>query len=250
MKKKINVLGLFLFFLLIVSCASKKNVVYFQGVSEISSLYELNIPKIQSNDILAISVSSSNIKATEPFNQQSIYASNVNPNSPYKSVYIVGADGNIDFPILGKVYLLGKTRNEAIQYMKELLSEYIVDPGVNIQYTNFKVSVIGEVKQPGSFVIQNERITIFEALALAGDLTINGVRKEVYVIREVNGVRNVYVVDLTAKEILDSPVYYLAQNDVVYVMPNQSKIQSSVINYPVFISVAGILISVVALLIK
>lgn len=144
--------------------------------------------------------------------------------------------------------LNGLTRTQAIELFKQKLQPYIVNPGVNINYVNFKVSVIGEVSKPGAYTLPNERLTILEALALAGDLTIQGVRENVMVIREIDGVKTTYRIDLTKREALDSPVYYLAQNDVVYVQPNQSKMQSSVVNYTVFISIAGIIISVLSVL--
>lgn len=247
-----NFLGFLLFGgLLLSACASKTDVIYFQGEADYTTLYEQYVPRIQTNDMLTITVSAADIKATEAFNQQSIYMSGQmgNPNNPYRNIYTVSETGEIDFPVIGKVHLAGKTRNEAINHLKDLLNEYIIDPGVNISFANFRVSVIGEVSKPGSFTLPNERITILEALAMAGDLTINGVRKEVDVIREVNGSKQMYKIDLTDPNVLNSPVYYLAQNDVIYVKPNQAKIQtSSGVNYPVFVSVAGLIITVISVL--
>jgi len=236
---------------IITSCANKKDVIYFQGETDLNTLYEQYVPRIQSNDMLTITVSAADIKATEPFNQQSVYMSGQmgNPSNPYRNIYTVSEKGTIDFPVLGQVKLGGLTRNEAINHIKLLLDDYIVDPGVNISFTNFKVSVLGEVARPGSFTLPNERITLLEALALAGDLTINGIRKDVEVIREVNGEKKRYSIDLTSPEVLNSPVYYLAQNDIIYVKPNQAKIQtSSGINYPVFVSMAGLIITVISVL--
>ena len=234
---------------LLTSCANKKDIIYFQSEAQLSTVYENHVPKIQTNDMLAITVSAADMKATDAFNQQSVYsAQNSNPNSSYKYLYTVSENGTIDFPVLGTLHLAGKTRNEAISYMKGLLNDYIVDPGVNINFTNFRVSVIGEVNRPGTFTLPNERITLLEALAMAGDLTIQGKRQNVTVIREVDGAKQTHTIDLTTKASLNSPVYYLAQNDVVYVEPNQSRMQSSVVNYPVIISMAGIIISVISVL--
>lgn len=231
------------------SCASKKDIIYFQNDATLTTVYENHVPTIQTNDMLTISVSAADMKATDAFNQQSVYITqSSNPNNQYKNLYTVSETGTIEFPVLGTLHLAGKTRNEAITYMKSKLEDFIVDPGVNINFTNFRISVMGEVNKPGTFTLPSERITLLEALAMAGDLTIQGKRNNVTVIREVNGHKKTFTIDLTNKEALNSPVYYLAQNDVVYVEPNQSKMQSSVVNYPVIISMAGIIISVISVL--
>src|SRR5690606_918055 len=167
-----------------------------------------------------------------------------------KKVYKIPVGGTIVFAFVVKVHISGLKRNESILVLKDLLYPYIVNPGVNIHFTNFKISVIGEVASPGTFTLPNERVTLLEAIALAGDLTIQGKRSNIMVIREADGVKKTYSVDLTSKEILDSPVYYLSQNDVVYVEPNKAKMQSSVFNYSLIISVAGIIISVISVLSK
>lgn len=244
--KLLGLLALTTFFL--NSCASKKDMIYFQGEAELHTIYEKAVPKIRPFDMLAITVSAADMKATEPFNQVSVYQMRAGANETFQNLYTVGEDGSIDYPVIGKIQLGGLTRTEAIAYVKTRLNNYIVNPGVNINFTNFKVSVIGEVNKPGTFTLPNERITLLEAIALAGDLGIQGKRSNVTVIREQDGVKKTYTVDLTSKEALNSPVYYLAQNDVVYVEPNQSKIQSSVVNYSLFVSVAGIIISVIAVL--
>lgn len=238
---------------IITSCASKKDLVYFQGEQTSSTKYEEYIPKIQSSDMLAISISAADIKATEPFNQQNVYQINsANPSNPYAKIYTVDENGDINYPILGQIKLGGLTRREAEIELKNKLSKYIVNPGVNITFTNFRISVLGEVVKPGNFTIPNERISILDALGMAGDLTINGVRSNVMVIREQNGQKQTYNVDLTSKEVLNSPVYYLAQNDVVYVEPNNAKISASKFtpNYTLWISVAGVIISVISVLAK
>ena len=249
MIKKLSYLLLLIGCLTITSCASRKNIVYFQGEAELNTVYENNVPKIRPYDMLTIMVSAADMKATEPFNQTSVYQLSGGTEG-FKNTYTVAEDGSIDFPVIGKVQLGGLTRNESILVLKNLLDPYIVNPGVNIHFTNFKISVIGEVASPGTFTLPNERVTILEAIALAGDLTIQGKRNNVMVIRESEGIKETYTVDLTSKEILDSPVYYLSQNDVVYVEPNKSKMQSSVFNYSLIISVAGIIISVISVLSK
>src|SRR5690606_20046734 len=126
--------------------------------------------------------------------------------------YLVDAEGYIEYPVLGKIKLGGLSRPEAMSHMKTLLAEYIIDPGVTIQITNFKVTVLGEVSNPGSFNLPNERITILEALGLAGDLTINGVRENILIIREIGSEKTFHRLNLTSSDIFNSPVYYLKQN--------------------------------------
>ncbi len=253
MKNKIFNLLIVIVILTISSCASKKELVYFQGDQQSTTKYEEYIPKIQSSDMLAISVSAADIKATEPFNQQSIYQVNSGmQNNPYAKVYTVDENGYINYPLIGNVKVGGLTRTEAENELKSKISKYIVNPGVNINFTNFRISVLGEVAKPGNFTIPSERVSILDALGMAGDLTINGVRSNIMVIREQNGQKQTYNVDLTSKEILNSPVYYLAQNDVIYVEPNSAKISSSKFtpNYSLWISVAGVIISVIAVISK
>lgn len=240
-----------MFGLIISSCAKREELIYFQGNQQSITKFEEFIPKIQSSDMLAINVSAADIKATEPFNQQSVYQMNPGiQNNPYAKLYTVDQEGNINYPIIGKIKLAGHTRVEAENIIKERLSKYIVNPGVNINYTNFKISVLGEVTRPGYFTIPNDRVTILEALGMAGDLTINGVRKNIMVIREQNGKKNTYNVDITSKDILNSPVYYLAQNDVVYVEPNNARVSASKFtpNYTLWISLAGVVISVISVI--
>lgn len=242
-------LSLFLF-----SCASKKDIVYFQPDKvTLEANYALNASKLQPGDILAIAVTADDVRATQPFNQVSSYAGatgTLQANNPFLPTYIIDEEGYINFPLLGRVSLGGKTRAEAIAYLRGEVSKYIVNPGISMEIRNFRVTVLGEVRNPGAYTITNDRITLLEALGMAGDLTINGVRKNVLVIREQNGQKKEYRVDLTKRNALNSPVYYLAQNDVIYVQPNGAKVQSA--NYTqtasVFVSLAGVIISVIAVL--
>lgn len=236
------------------SCASKKDIVYFQQDSlTLNTAFEVQAPKLQAGDILTISVTADDIRATEPFNQVNVYqAGTMQNNHPFIPTYTIEKDGTIEFPQLGKVTLAGLTRVEAINYLKKEVGKFINNPGVNLNIRNFRISVLGEVLRPGSFPIENDRISLLEALSLAGDLTINGVRQNVLVIREENGVKNEYRVDLTKREALNSPVYFLKQNDVVYVEPNGAKVQSSKYtqNTSIFVSIAGLIITIIAVIIK
>jgi polysaccharide export outer membrane protein len=246
---KLQNLRLFTYSLIIIlfsiSCASSKKIIYFQGDADLNTIYENNIPKIQPDDILSINVTAVDSKAAAPFNQMS--AMGVTPTTLAKT-YSVQRDGTIDFPILGKISVGGLNRQEATNLIKTKLNQYIIDPGVEVNFTNFRVSVMGEVARPGTFTLPNERVTVLEAIAMAGDLSIQGVRENVLVIREIEGKKMTFTLDLTKKEVLNSPAYYLKQNDLVYVEPNNSKVQSSKINYTVWIAAASLIVTLVSLL--
>lgn len=234
------------------SCASRKNIVYFQPDSvELSTSEISNTPRLQSGDILAISVTADDVRATQPFNQISPYQGTsgaLQATNPFIPTYTIDNNGEIDFPKVGRIKLAGKTRIEAMEYLRDEVSKYIVAPGISMVVRNFKVTVLGEVARPGTFNVDNDRITVLEALGLAGDLTIYGKRKDVLVIREQNGEKKEYRLDLTKRETLNSDAYYLAQNDVVYVQPNNARVQTSSYtqNTSVFVSVIGLIITVIS----
>ncbi|MDC1198232.1 polysaccharide export protein, partial [Algibacter sp.] len=141
--------------------------------------------------------------------------------------YLIDNEGNIDYPVLGKIKLLGLSVQEAQELFKDKLALYLKDPIVNIRILNFRISVLGEVGSPGMYEVSGERITILEALALAGDLTIKGQRENILVVRDFNGTKTYTRVDLTNKELFNSPVYYLTQNDTIYVEPNNSAVSGA-----------------------
>src|SRR5699024_8919995 len=234
----------------IISCASREKLVYLQPDDSLLNVVDQQSKVVlQEGDILSISVTSENVKATLPFNPVSPYlGNNVSERNIFIPTYTIDKEGNINFPKLGKVHLAGKTRIEAIKFMEEKIANYVRDPGVDITIRNFRVTVLGEVNKPGSFEVKDDRITILEALGEAGDLTIHGRRKNVLVVREKNGKKEEYRIDLTQRNLLNSPVYYLNQNDVVYVEPNGAQRQSSrySANYSVFVSIASLLVSVIA----
>jgi polysaccharide export outer membrane protein len=240
-----------------LSCASRKDLIYFQPSDSITLVtnYENNAPRLQTGDILAISVTADDIRATQPFNQISAYQganTGLQSTNPFIPTYAIDNNGYVDFPKLGKIKLGGKTRTEAIDYLRTEVSKYIVSPGISLEIRNFRVTVLGEVKMPGTYPINNDRITLLEALGLAGDLTINGVRHNVLVIREQNGIKSEYRIDLTSREALNSPVYYLAQNDVIYVEPNGARVQSSKYtqNTSIFVSVSSVIIGLIAIFVR
>lgn len=236
------------------SCGSRKSMVYFQPDStQINTVYEQYVPKIQKSDILTIVVTAADPKVTAPFNPLSTMTATSmtqGVDMALRPTYTVDDKGDITMPMLGKVNIVGLTRLEAIEKIRAELSQYIKDPGVNMNFNNFRVSVLGEVARPGSFIMPTERVTVLEALGMAGDLTIRGVRENVTLIREVDGKKSTHRLDLTKQETLNSPYYYLLQNDVIYVEPNKAQINNSKLgaNTNIIISIAGLLITVISVL--
>ena len=246
------------FVLLLTACTSSKKILYLQDVKplkqqEIINQYEV---KIHNDDLLAIIVNSKNPELALPFNMPLISYQIGYQNGYSQRIlgYLVDSDGNIDFPILGKIHVAGMTRKELNEHLKQRLidEDYIKDPIVTVQFLNFKISVMGEVNRPGSFDINSDRITLLEALSKAGDLTIYGRRDRVAVIREVDGIRTILYHDLRSSDIFQSPCYYLQQNDIVYVEPNKAKTGQSRINQnnsvSVWTSVISVLASIVTLI--
>ncbi|GAL67072.1 polysaccharide biosynthesis/export family protein [Jejuia pallidilutea] len=230
--------------LLQFSCGSSEKIVYFQNAKDFETIVDTDTftPKFKVNDIVSIHVSTFDLEAVKPFNLTRGTEASAN-SVPID--YLVDNDGNIDYPVLGKIKLLGLTVEESKELLKEKLSEYLKDPIINIRILNFRVSILGEVRSPGRYSISGERITLLEAIALAGDLTIKGKRDNVTVIRDFQGTKTYTKVDLTSKELFNSPVYYLTQNDIVYVEPNKSAISSGFIDSrtSIAISIASILIT-------
>lgn len=243
---------LIIIFGFIYSCVPRERIVYFQGDSTtIEKIAGDYAAIIKPDDLLSISVFGRDQEATKIFNQESNITNVGSSGSLSRPTYLVDAEGNIEFPVLGKVKLSGLTRNEAIQYLKGLLSNEIVDPGVAISIDNYRITVLGEVSKPGTYSLSHEKVTLLEALGMAGDLTINGLRDNVLVIREEGDGKNLYRVDLTSEEIFKSPVFYLTQNDVVYVEPNQNKINTSsntIRDVSFGISIASFLVTIIALI--
>ncbi len=249
---------LFVLFLFIVSCASKKDILYLQGANgEIKN--EKNIqyePTIQADDVLLIVVSAENPEVAIPYNSQYISFSANTPGvlsqSQQLQTYLVDKEGNVFFPMFGKIKLAGQTRVEAIKTIGNLLSNDIKNALVNVRILNFKISVLGEVNRPGVQQVNSERITLLEAISAAGDLTIYGKRNEITVIREKDGIKSVNKVDITHKEFINSPFYYLSQNDVVYVEPNKTKINSSAVgpNAQVILYAISIISTILLLTLK
>lgn len=241
------------------SCTTPKKIVYFQNSTNLESIPSINniSPKYVAGDMLSIKVSAIDNEAARPFNlgENSSSISNSDTNtetSANKSIYILDSEGNIEFPVLGKLAILGLNRVEVQEMIKGKLKSYINKPIVSVLLKNFKITILGEVNSPGSYSIPNERITIIEAIGLARDLNIKGKRENITVIRETDSTKTYHKIDLTSKAFFDSPVYYLAQNDVIYVEPNKAQKKASKNNnftrvLAAVSSVLSIVLSVIAL---
>ena len=242
---------------LLVSCSAPKEVLYLQ---DIATIKEENIDKnyeviIHKDDLLAILVNSKDPELA--FNMPVVtFQIGAQTTTQQRLLgYLVDQNGDIDFPILGKIHVEGLTRMQVTELIKQKLmnEDLIKDPIVTVQFLNFKVSVMGEVARPGTFDISGDRITLLEALSMAGDLTIYGRRDRVAVIREKDGKRRILYHDLRSSDIFQSPCYYLQQNDIVYVEPNKAKTGQSRINsnnsVGVWLSAVSVLASITSLLV-
>ena len=253
MSKKIY--GFLLIVVTLVSCTSPSKMVYLNnsGSLEANQKFETTL---QPDDQLLIIVSSENPEAASPYNLKTVTyqgsAENVIPQERNQA-YIVDQEGNIEFPMLGTIKVGGLTRIETTNKIKALLKNgHISDPIVNVRLLNFKISVLGEVAKPGVFSISGERVTLVEALALAGDLTIYGKRNSILLFREKIGVKTYEKIDITKTDFINSKNYYLSQNDVIYVEPNKTRVNSSAIgpNLTVGISALSLVVTILALTIK
>lgn len=250
--------------ILLSACTSPKKILYLQDVDayktqNIENTYQV---LIHQDDLLAIMVNSRNPELALPFNMPMVTyqlgtEGSTNSYGQQRVLgYLVDENGDIDFPILGKLHVDGLTRLELTNLIKNKLmqADLIKDPIVTVQFLNFKISVMGEVARPGSFTINSDRVTLLQALSMAGDLTIYGRRDRVAVIRENNNVRTILYHDLRSADIFDSPCYYLQQNDIVYVEPNKARAGQSGINQnnsaSVWLSSISIIASIAALIVN
>ncbi|MEX0882147.1 MAG: polysaccharide biosynthesis/export family protein [Cyclobacteriaceae bacterium] len=231
-------------------CA-KRNLVYFSDIESgegySTQITEMVEPRIQKGDLLKITVSSLNPESNLLFNAGVMSTTESgqisNAAVPLNEGYLVDKEGNVNFPVLGMVSLAGLTKEEAIAKMSERLEEYIKDPIVNLQYLNFKITVIGEVDNPNTFTIPTDRISILEALGLAGDMTEYGKRENVLIIRDEDGMRKAVRLNLNDKAILNSPYFMLHQNDVIYVEPDKIKAIQASTNQRSFATI-GLIVSI------
>lgn len=262
LKKKSFIIPAIVLVFVLTGCGNSKNVAYFKNsdtVSLASSQYLFDAV-IMPKDVLNITVSTSDDAAAAPFNLTIPTPYNLGQRNSYSQAmlqsYIVDNEGYIDFPLVGSLHLAGLTKNQAEQLIHDKIKPYMTEvenPIVTVRMINYKISVLGEVARPGMFTVANEKITILEALALAGDLTIYGVRDRVKVIREdATGEKEIHLLDLNDANIINSPYYYLQQNDVVYVEPNRVKAQNASIGTvtTLSLSAASVLVSIATLVVS
>ncbi|MBU2018837.1 MAG: polysaccharide biosynthesis/export family protein [Bacteroidetes bacterium] len=238
--------------LFVSSCALRKNTIYFQEKVPSSDKNGSYSPIFKKNDFLAITVYSTNADATTPFNLASLNSASGGASIRIGATpgYLVDQEGNINFPVLGKIQVLGLSKIELIDLLQSKLSVYLDKPIVLVNIQNFKVTVLGTgIGSPGTLDVTNEKITLPEALSLSGDLTITGKRQNVRVIRDRNGVKSEYVVDLTKSDLFASDVYYLEQNDIVYVEGNQVRYNISAFSVVsgLFFTITSVVITSIAL---
>ncbi|ARS39575.1 sugar transporter [Sphingobacteriaceae bacterium GW460-11-11-14-LB5] len=208
---------------IITGCAPRRDLVYFSNLAKQTSEVKLQGQevKIQQNDLLSVSINSLNQESNVLF---AVNTRNASADNNYKiEGYRVSKDGMINLPVVGNVRLEGLTIEQAQATISKELDKYVKKPVVDVQLVNFKVTVIGEVNRPSTFTVQGDNINLLEALGMAGDMTVYGKRENILVIRQQNGQRVMKRLNLNNQDVMDSPFFYLKQNDVVYVEPDKSK---------------------------
>ena len=240
---KVKILAILSLLLLVTSCGSRKEIAYLQEADQIplEVLQQSMMPAntvVMPGDLLDILVATTNIEASKPFNRMGVlteiasnsYNNSNNTTNNSQNFYLVDQDGNIEFPVVGTLHIGGMNKKQIEETVVEALyPKYLSErPSVDIRFRNFKVSVVGEVKNPGVYTSLNERMNILEALAMAGDLNITARRDNIMLIRlNADGTKNVEVLNLNDNSLITSPYFNLQQNDIIYVEPNKSKINQS-----------------------
>ena len=263
-KSFIIIFSFVLFFL--SSCSSKKKLDYLQNIESVALEASMKNAKstIQPNDQLVIMVTAKDMDVVKPFNQNfssgqilqySLPSNNVPAQSQTSAsgpTYVVDSQGNIEFPVIGKINTENKTTEELRDILKKEISKYVLNPQVSVRNTNYKITVLGEVNRPGTYNIPDAQTTLLEVLGLAGDLSIYGNREDILVLRNIDGTMTKERIDLTKADFINSPFFYLKQNDVIIVSPNETKQKSSRLdpNAGIYISVASIVVTILALIFK
>ena len=263
MKQLCLLIGTAVLGILLVSCSAQKRVWYLQDAQPFTpeQTAENGQIRIKPLDRLTIVVNSKDPELAVPFNSATSYNSltgtNISgaANSQALQMRTVDENGMLEMPVIGKIECKGKTRSELAQAIAEKIIDggYINDPTVNVQFADMKISVIGEVARPGFYDVTRDKVSIFDALAMAGDMTIYGVRDNVKLIREdESGKRKIINLDLNNAGIVTSPYYYLKQNDILYVTPNETKAKNSDIgnSTTLWVSSISILVSIAGLLVN
>lgn len=234
----------------LIGCASKKDVLYFQDIED-TNLKDIDsispYSEIKTNDILRIRITALDPKSVVPFQFEKSLGSQRNNQLDIIKLdgYLVDKKGNINYPQLGKLHVKGKSTKDLERDLEKKLEPFVKDPTVSVRIVNYKVSVLGAVKKPGTLSLTEENITLPQALGMAGDMTINGERHDVLIIRNESGKRIHERIDLTESEWMNSEFYYLKQNDIVYVPPNNPQVKKAgfIGNIGNVLSLASILLS-------
>ncbi|GAB2706044.1 polysaccharide biosynthesis/export family protein [Mucilaginibacter koreensis] len=243
------------------SCSSAKRVKYFKDIPDSGALSSITNaeyiePKIQVDDIITIIVQTVDPKATEAINLGNVASASTsttigvnNYNQQISAGYLVDKAGDIEMPIIGKIKVAGYTTREATDVIRTAVSKDLKNPTVIVRYANFRVNVTGEVARPGAYIMPNEKVSILDAIAVAGDLTIYGKRENVLVLRQnPDGTKMPYRLNLQNSKVMSSPAFYLHQNDVVYVEPTKAKAAANDVTQARTYTIIGSLLSVLIVL--
>ncbi len=246
------IVSIFSVVIILQSCTTKKRIIYLQNVNTDVTPYITNYSNdIQPNDILKVTIGASFSEAAIPYNRQTNTTGGNLENLKLEG-YLVNKDYTIKLPVLGSISVKNKTTTQLEETIKNklLLDNHLENPMVSVRILNSKVTILGEVNAPGTYDFSEASITLFQALGYAGDLTINGKREDILVIREENGMRYTTNLDLTSSNLMENQYYTIKQNDVIYVKPNTAKVKSAgyIGNIGSVLSVASILISTIVLL--
>ena len=250
-----------IFYLGLTGCTTSKEILYFQNIDDaelkpLATEYEAVIKK---DDRLTIVVSGPDKLVCAPYNltltEMSANGSSSMGGNPEQATlsYLVDSNGDIDFPILGKIHVEGLTRNDLVNYLTEEIGKDVKEPIVYVSFRNYKITVLGEVRNPGTYTIDSEKFNILQALGRAGDLNLTAKRENILLLREENGVVTHHRIDLRDKEILESPYFYMQQNDVIYVSPSATRVATATTAtgiWSVVLSSLTTLITVIAFLSK
>ncbi len=239
---------------LLIRCVPKEKIIYLQDIDKNLTKESLEYHSIiKKDDILRITVSSENMELVQPFVQ---FISPTMSNSlgvagqSQLLGYLVDDEGRIEFPLLGSLNAAGKNRVEfSNEIQTRIRADYVKDAVVDIRIINIKVTVLGEVNRPGTFNLEHNRMTLLQVLGNAGDLTIYGNRKNVTLLRDVDGIQKSYKIDLTSVDFINSEFYFLQQNDVIIVEPNYAQVQAAGFNRnaSLFVSIASVLLSLIVI---
>jgi len=251
-KKSILLLAMVIFIgLTFSSCVSRKKFMPYQEIENLQPESPKSFETVfQPDDMLLIVVSAEDQEIAEPYNVYgTVVSSGVGVEQRQQHTYLVDDEGYIEFPVLGRIHVAGKTKAQLADFLKKGISRDIKNPIINIRITNYKVTVHGEVNRPGVHTIGSERITLPEALALSGDMTIYGNRQKILVMREENGIRKSSYVDITNADFMNSDFYYLKQNDIVFVEQNNVRKNSAAVgpNISTMFSAISLLVSIITL---